>query len=63
MSAPSLNVDSQVEKMMMQLGGGVLTDLDRFVLGDNKDYTLDGEYIHNATDYFGGWIYDHEPQI
>lgn len=28
---------------MMKLGSGVITDLDRFVLGPNSDYDIDGQ--------------------
>lgn len=63
MSAPSLSLDSQIEKQMMEFGSGVLTDLDRFVLGPNSNCTIDGYQIENGIDYFGGSVYDFEPHF
>lgn len=45
MNAPSLGFDAQVEKRMMELGGGALNDLDRYVLGPNSNCTIDGDEI------------------
>lgn len=57
MSAGSHGVEAQIETKMMSLGGGIITDLERFCLGTfekHHDY-------ENGTEYFGGSIYDDEP--
>lgn len=54
-------VEAQIEKQMMELGSGVITDLDRFLMPNLDDCDIYGREIRNGGDYFGGSAYDYEP--
>lgn len=52
MAAPSLGVDSQIERQMMEFGSGIITDLDRFVMTPYSNCDLDGFELED--DGYGG---------
>jgi hypothetical protein len=41
MSAPSLGLDSIIDQQMTRMGG-ILNDLDKFILGPHTDCDIDG---------------------
>jgi hypothetical protein len=57
------SLEAQIELQMMELGSGVITDLDRFMLPRIEDCDIDGNELGSETDYFGGSRYDYEPHI
>lgn len=42
MSAPSLSVDACIERKMIEFGSGILTDIDRMILGPNSKCDIYG---------------------
>lgn len=61
MSAGSLGIEAQIERQMMEFGSCVITDLDRFMMPNLNNCDINGNEIHNGVDYFGGSVYDFEP--
>ena len=52
MSAPSLSLESQIEKYMLEFGSGIITDLDRFIMTPYSNCDLDG--FEMEDDGYGG---------
>lgn len=46
MSAASLSIEAQIERQMMELGSGVITDLDRFMMPNLNDCDMDGYEVY-----------------
>lgn len=50
MSAASLGIEAQIERRMMELGSGVITDLDRFIMPDLNNCDMDGYEVSSLVD-------------
>ena len=40
------SMEAQIEKQMMELGSGVITDLDRFLMPNLNDCDMDGHEVY-----------------
>lgn len=46
MSAAPFGIEAQIESKMMELGSGVITDLDRFIMPDLNNCNMDGHEVY-----------------
>lgn len=46
MSSASLGVEAQIERKMMEIGSGVITDLERFMMLNLNNCDMDGHEVY-----------------